>query len=216
MQSGWATPFVWNNGSRTEIVTIGKGLVISYGRDGKELWRLNGMTQATPSPVAGEGLLFVGSGSQGETNRPLYAIRPGASGDLSSVEGQPRSDFVRWFLPRFSAYTSSPLLYRGRVYAVNDNGILQVADAKTGKEIYKARVGTGSATFSSSPLASDGKVYMLSEDGDMYVVEAGDEYRELAKNSLGEMSLATPAVDRESLFVRTATRLYRVKGSTPK
>jgi outer membrane protein assembly factor BamB len=99
---------------------------------------------------------------------------------------------------------------------VNDNGILQVADAKTGKEIYKARVGTGSATFSSSPLASDGKVYMLSEDGDMYVVEAGDEYRELAKNSLGEMSLATPAVDRESLFVRTATRLYRVKGSTPK
>jgi outer membrane protein assembly factor BamB len=213
MQSGWATPFVWNNGSRTEIVTIGKGLVISYGRDGKELWRLNGMTQATPSPVAGEGLLFVGSGSQGETNRPLYAIRPGASGDLSSVEGQPRSDFVRWFLPRFSAYTSSPLLYRGRVYAVNDNGILQVADAKTGKEIYKARVGTGSATFSSSPLASDGKVYMLSEDGDMYVVEAGDEYRELAKNSLGEMSLATPAVGHESLFVRTATRLYRVKGS---
>ncbi len=216
MQSGWATPLIWNSGSRTEIVTIGKGLVISYSTDGKELWRLNGMTQATPSPVAGEGLLFVGSGSQGETNRPLYAIRPGATGDLSSAEGQPRSDFVRWFLPRFSAYTSSPLLYRGRLYAVNDNGIMQVADAGTGKEIYKARVGTGSATFSSSPLASDGKVYMLSEDGDMYVVEAGDEYHELAKNSLGEMSLATPAVDGESLYVRTATRLYRVKSPTGK
>lgn len=216
MESGWATPFVWENGSRTEIVTIGKGLVISYGMDGKELWRLGGMTQATPSPIAGDGLLFVGSGSQGETNRPLFAVKPGATGDITAPKGAPLNEFVGWFLPRFSAYTSSPLLYRGRVYAVNDNGILQVADAKTGKEIYKARVGTGSATFSSSPLASAGKIYLLSEDGDTYVVEAGDEYKELAKNSLGEMSLATPAVDAESLYVRTATKLYRMKGGAPK
>ncbi len=216
MQSGWATPLIWENGARTEIVTIGKGLVISYGTDGKELWRLKGMTQATPSPISGEGLLFVGSGSQGETNRPLYAIRPGAAGDISSAEGQPRNEIISWFLPRFSAYTSSPLLYRGRIYSVNDNGILQVADAKTGKETYKARVGTGSATFSSSPLASAGRIYMLSEDGDTYVVEAGDEYKEVSRNSLGEMSLATPAVDADSLYVRTLTKLYRMKAKAPK
>lgn len=213
-QSGWATPFVWENSVRTEIVTIGKGLVISYGTDGKELWRLKGMTQATPSPVAGEGLLYVGSGSQGESNRPLYAIRPGASGDISSAEGQPSSPMIGWFLPRFSAYTSSPLLYRGLVYAVNDNGILQVADAKTGADVYKARVGRGSATFSSSPVASAGRIYLLSEDGDTYVVEAGKEYKELSKNSLEEMSLATPAVDAESLYVRTQTKLYRMKAAT--
>ena len=111
----------------------------------------------------------------GETNRPLFAVKPGATGDLTTAKDAPLNEHVGWFLPRFSAYTSSPLLYRGRVYAVNDNGILQVADAKTGKEIYKSRVGTGSATFSSSPLASAGKIYLLSEDGDMYVVEAGDE-----------------------------------------
>ncbi len=52
-------------------------------RSGRELWRLKGMTQATPSPVAADGLLYVGSGSQGEANRPLLAIRPGASGDIS-------------------------------------------------------------------------------------------------------------------------------------
>ena len=215
-QSGWATPFIWENGARTEIVTIGKGLVISYAIDGKELWRLGGMTQATPSPIAGDGLLFVGSGSQGETNRPLFAVKPGGAGDLTTAKDAPLNEFVGWFLPRFSAYTSSPLLYRGRVYAVNDNGILQVADAKSGKEIYKARVGTGSATFSSSPLASAGKIYLLSEDGDTYVVEAGDEYKEISKNSLGEMSLATPAADGESLYVRTATKLYRMKTRAPK
>jgi outer membrane protein assembly factor BamB len=211
LKSGWATPFVWDSGLRTEIVTVGRGLVISYDTAGQELWRLKGITQATPTPVAGEGLLFVGSGSQGENSRPLFAIRPGAAGDISTAEDAPRSEFVSWFLPRFSAYTSSPLLYRGRLYAVNDNGILQVADARTGKEIYKARVGGGGSTFSSSPLASAGRIYMLSEDGDTFVLEAGDEYKELAKNSVGEMSLATLAADADGLYVRTQTKLYRLQ-----
>ena len=83
LASGWATPLVWENGVRTEVVTIGRGFVISYDTQGRELWRLKGMTQATPSPVAADGLLYVGSGSQGEANRPLLAIRPGASGDIT-------------------------------------------------------------------------------------------------------------------------------------
>jgi outer membrane protein assembly factor BamB len=211
LKSGWATPFVWRNELRTEIVTIGRGLVISYDTDGRELWRLKGITQATPTPVAGEGLLFAGSGSQGDSSRPLFAIRPGAAGDISTAENAPRNEFVSWFQPRFSAYTSSPLLYRGRLYAVNDNGILQVADARTGKEIYKARVGGGGSTFSSSPLASAGRLYLLSEDGDTFVLEAGDGYKELAKNAVGEMSLASPAADASGLYVRTLTKLYRLQ-----
>lgn len=212
MQSGWATPFIWQHPGRTEIVTIGKGTVVSYGLDGKELWRMRGMTQATPTPVAGNGLLYVGSGSQGETGRPIFAIKPGASGDISLLKDQASNDFVAWSQPRFSAYTSSPLLYRDRVYAINDNGIMQVADAKSGKEVYKARVGGGGLTFSASPLASNGRIYAVSEDGDVIVFEAADEYKELAKNSLGEMSLATPAVDANSLYIRTATKLYRITG----
>lgn len=212
-RSGWATPFVWENGPRTEIVTIGKGLVISYGTDGRELWRLKGMTQATPSAVAGEGLLFVGSGSQGETSRPMFAVRAGASGDISPAEGQTKGPYVAWFQPRLSAYTPSPLLYRGRMYVINDNGILQVADAKTGQPVYKARVGGGSQTFSSSPIAAGGRILVLSEDGETFVFEAGDAYREVARNSLGEMSLATPAADADSLYVRTQTRLYRIRAA---
>lgn len=209
-KSGWATPFIWIHSGRTEIVTIGKGLVVSYGLDGKELWRMRGMTQATPSPAAAGGMLFVGSGSQGENNRPLFAVKPGASGDISLPQGQTSNEFVSWFQPRFAAYTGSPLVYRGRVYSINDNGILQVADAETGKELYKARVGGGGLTFSASPLASQGRIYAMSEDGDVVVFEAADEYKEIAKNSFGEMSLATPAVDANSLYVRTATKLYRV------
>jgi outer membrane protein assembly factor BamB len=211
LASGWSTPFVWQNEVRTEIVTIGRGFVISYDTDGKELWRLKGMTQATPSPVAADGLLYVGSGSQGEANRPLMAVRPGARGDISLAADQTHNEFVAWFQPRFSGYTPSPLVYRGRVYAVNDNGVLQVADSKTGIEIFKARVGGGGQTFSSSPLASQGRLYFLSEDGDLFVLRAGDTYAEIAKNSFGEMSLASPAADTDSLYVRTQTKLYRIR-----
>ena len=210
MASGWATPFVWESGVRTEIVTIGRGRVVSYDVTGGELWQLRGMTQATPSPVAADGLLYVGSGSQGDSNRPLLAIRPGASGDISLARDQDANQFVAWRQPRFSGYTPSPLVYRGRVYAVNDNGILQVADAKTGKEVFKARVGCGGRTFSSSPVASQGRIYLLSEDGETFVLRAGDHYEEIARNSLDEMSLASPAADADSLYVRTQTRLYRI------
>ena len=209
--SGWSTPFVWVNAVRTEIVTIGPQLAISYGLDGKELWRLKGLTQANPTPTEGEGLLYIGTGSQGESNRPLFAIRPGASGDISLAQGTTSNEFVAWFQPRASAYTSSPLVFGGRVYAVNDTGVLQVLDARTGKEIYKARVGGVGNTFSASPWAYGGRVFFLSEEGDTFVIRPGDTYDEVAKNSLGEMTLASPAVTRDGLFVRTQSKLYRIR-----
>lgn len=209
-KSGWATPFIWETPDRTEVVTIGKGMVVSYGLDGRELWRMRGMTQATPTPVSGGGLLYVGSGSQGEGSRPMFAIKPGAQGDVSLKTGETAGPFVAWFQPRASGYITSPLYYRGRVYAINDNGIMQVFDGPTGRELYKARVGGVGNTFSSSPLASDGRIYALSEDGDTVVFKDGDDYVEIAKNSLGQMSLASPAADASGLFIRTQRNLYRV------
>ena len=96
---------------------------------------------------------------------------------------------------------------------VYDNGICAAFDTKTGSQIYKARIGTG-ATFSSSPWASDGKIFCLSEDGDAYVILAGDEYKLLGQNSLGEMCLATPAIADGSVFIRTMTKLYRIAEKT--
>jgi outer membrane protein assembly factor BamB len=211
LQSGWSTPYIWTNPQRTEIVAIGTGVTISYGLDGKELWRLKGATQANPTPTEGDGLLFIGTGSQGESNRPLYAVRPGASGDISLAQGATSNEFVAWYQPRAAAYTSSPLVFGGRVYAVNDTGVLQVFESKTGKELYKARVGGVGNTFSASPWVYGGHVFFLSEEGDTFVINPGDAYDEVAKNSLGEMAFASPAITRDGLFVRTQTRLYRIR-----
>jgi outer membrane protein assembly factor BamB len=214
MTSGWSSPFVWKHSARTELIVIGRQHAVSYAPDtGKELWRIGGLTgQSTPTPVAADGLLYLATGSQGESNRPVFAVRAGASGDITLPKGQESSEFVAWFHPRASAYTSSPLVYRGRMYVVNDNGILTVFDSKTGKEIYKARAGGSGNTFSASPWAADGKIYLLSEDGHTFVIEAGDAYKEVAKNSLEEMSFASPALAPNTIFLRTQTRLYRIGG----
>ena len=160
--------------------------------------------------MAAECLLYLDTGSQGESNRPVFAVRPGAAGDITLAKGEESNAFVAWTHPRASAYTSSPLIYRGRIYVVNDNGIMTVFDSQTGKEIYKARAGGSGNTFSASPWAADGKIYLLSEDGHTFVIEAGDKYVEVAKNTLDEMSLASPALAPDAIFLRTQTKLYRI------
>ncbi len=218
-QSGWASPFIWRNANRTEIIAVGKGQAVSYDPgDGRELWRLSGLSgQATPTPLAGHGMLFVATGSQGESNRPVFAVRPGGSGDISlkdesgKLARDGKSDHVAWMHPRASAYTSSPLLYRGVLYIVNDNGILSALDARSGKRLYRARVGGGGYTFSASPWAYGGHVFFLSEDGDTIVAKAsGNTYEEIGENSLDEMSFASPAIAGDALYMRTQTKLYRI------
>ena len=219
MTSGWSSPFIWASGGtdptrnqRIELIVIGRQHAVSYDPvTGRELWRMRGLTgQSTPTPVAADGLLYLATGSQGESNRPVFAVRPGASGDISLAKGEEQNKFVAWFHPRASAYTSSPLVYRGRMYVVNDNGILTVFDSQTGKEIYKARAGGSGNTFSASPWAADGKIYLLSEDGHTFVLEAGDKYVELSRNSMDEMSFASPALAPNTIFMRTQTKLYRI------
>ena len=74
----------------------------------------------------------------------------------------------------------------------------------------RQRLSVDASGFAASPWAYNGKIFTLSEDGDTYVVHAGPEFKLLSKNSLNEMAMATPAVARGSLFIRTQSKLYRV------
>jgi outer membrane protein assembly factor BamB len=208
--SNWATPFVWKNDLRTEIVTAGSRKVRSYDLDGKKLWELKGMSfPSIPSPFAAGGLLYVSSGYVLDLHRPVYAILPGAAGDISLASGTTSSKSIAWYLPQAGPYHPTPLVYEGLLYVLYDRGFLACYDAKTGKEVYaKRRLGGGATAFTASPWAYDGKVFCLSEDGDTFVVQAGKEFKLLGRNRLGEMSMSTPAIAGGSLFLRTQTKLY--------
>jgi hypothetical protein len=211
-KSNWTTPLVWRNERRTEIVTAATGGVRSYDVNGRLLWELTGMsTFAVPSPIAANGLLYVMSGYSASPLRPVYAIRAGADGDISLKADETSNGSVVWADRALGTFHPSPLVYRGCLYVLHDRGFLACSDAATGKPIYgRQRISTDTATFTASPWAYNGKVFALSEDGDTFVIQAGPEFKVLGKNSLNEMALATPAVARGSLIVRTASKLYRI------
>jgi outer membrane protein assembly factor BamB len=215
-KTNWATPYVWENSKRTEIVTPGTMKTRSYDMDGKLLWEFGGMSSIViPTPFSKDGLLYLASGYVGDQIRPVYVLKPGASGDITLAKGQTSSEFVAWYQPVAGPYNPSPLVYGDTYYTLLDRGFLTAHDAKTGKEIYgKQRVDAAAGAFTSSPWAYNGKIFLLSEDGDTFVVKAGGEYKLLGKNSLDEMCMATPAIVRGSLIIRTATKLYRI-GTKP-
>jgi outer membrane protein assembly factor BamB len=103
-------------------------------------------------------------------------------------------------------------VHEGRAYLVHDTGILAVLNAKTGEQIYKVRVGGGGHTFSASPIAAGHRIFLLTEGGVTFVIEGGDAYKELAKNDLDEMSLASPAIAGGAIYIRTESKLYRIGG----
>jgi len=209
-KSNWATPFVWKNEKRTEIVTAGAKKIRSYDLDGKLLWELGGMSNITiPTPFAKHGLLYVGSGYILGKNKPIFAIKPGAAGDITLKEGETSNESIAWCQKDAGPYNPSFLVYGDYLYVLYDRGFFACFDAKTGKPVYERQRLEG--MFTTSPWAYDGKIFCLNEDGDTHVIEAGKEFKVLGKNRLDEMCMATPAVAGDSLVVRTLGKLYRLQ-----
>jgi outer membrane protein assembly factor BamB len=212
----YSTPIVWENGLRAEIVTQGRTKFRSYGLDGGLLWELTA-TASSPiaTPLARQGLLYISSGYPGSALRPVYAIRPGASGDISLKPGEASNEFIVWSQPLLASYQASALIYGDYFYTLLDRGFLLCHNAGTGRQMYgRQRVSAEASGFGASPWAYNGKIFLLSEDGDTFVVQAGPEFKVLGKNPLNEMVLATPAIARGSLFIRTQSHLYRIGRKT--
>jgi outer membrane protein assembly factor BamB len=209
---------------------------------GKQLWELGSMSgQPKASPAATEDLLFVGTGGgpggmmggggfgppggpkggpgggpKGgfgmDGSRPLFAVKPGAGGDLTLKDGAKSSDSIAWKDEKAGPQTPSPLVYQGYLYILDERGgSLTCYDAQTGKQQYKERL--GGRGFTASPWAHDGKVFCLDDSGTTYVVRAGPTFKELGRNVLNAMCWSTPAVGNGSVFLRTVDTLYCLRRS---
>jgi outer membrane protein assembly factor BamB len=213
-KSNWATPFVWKNEQRTEIVTPGSGGVRSYDLDGKLLWTLKGMSSITiATPFEANGLLFVSSGYVMDQKRPVYAIKPGAKGDISLTEGRTSNEFIAWSQPKGAPYNPSTLVEDNRLYVLYDRGLIGCFDARYGQELYSPQRLPDGRAFTSSPWAAGGKVFCLNEDGVTFVLKAGDTFELLHTNALADddMGMATPAIVGDRLVIRTAARVYCIQ-----
>lgn len=215
-KSNWATPFVWENELRTEIVTPGSGAVRSYDLDGKLLWSFKGMSSITiATPYAANGLLVVTSGYVGDKVRPIYAIKPGASADISLQGDATTNEFIVWSLPQAAPYNPSTLVSNDRMFVLYDRGLVACYNAKTGAEFFSQKRLPNGRAFTSSPWAMDGKVFCINEDGVTYVLKDSNQFEVLHTNRLAEddMGMASPAIVGDRLLIRTAARIYCIKQS---
>jgi outer membrane protein assembly factor BamB len=210
-KSNWSTPCVWENDQRCEIVTVGSGKVRSYDLEGKLLWWFKGMSSITiATPYADQGLLYISSGFIVDKSRPIYALRPGGSGDLSLPTGQTNNSSIVWSQPTAAPYNPTTLVYDGRLYVLRDLGELSAFNARSGELLYDRQKLPQGLHFTASPWAANGRVFCLNEDGVTFVVRAGDRFELLQTNKLAEddMCLATPALAGDRLLIRSASRLY--------
>ena len=206
----WGTPTVVATPAGPELVTNASNFVRAYDpKNGKELWKLGGSSKITaPTPIFAAGLHIITSGRAPE--RPVFAVRPGARGDLTLAKDATASASVVWSKTGRGSYMSTPLAYRGIVYLLANNGVLDAYDPLTGKELYRQRLPLVGSGYSASPVAADGKIYLSNEDGEMLVVEAGETFKHIATNSIGEMLMATPALSDGVMYVRGVSTLFAI------
>ena len=217
-KSNWATPFIWQNDQRIELVTPGTGKVRSYDLEGNLLWSLQGMSSITiATPYEHNGLLYVSSGYVLDVRRPIYAIRPGAEGDISLGNDETSNEFIAWVQPKAAPYNPSSLIYDDRLYVLYDRGLLSCFQAGDGKQIFGPQRLPNGQAFTSSPWAAQGKIFCLNEDGVACVLKSGDQFEVLHTNSLAEddMCMATPAISGDRLLIRTSARLYCLRNDSP-
>jgi outer membrane protein assembly factor BamB len=210
----WGTPTVYQGAPRDEIITHGTKFIRAYDpATGKELWRLGPNSEiTTPTPIVAHGLIYVTNGYRGI--QPIYAIKPGGSGDLTLAGEATSSPFIAWSTKRGGVYTPTPIVYGDLLYLLSNNGVLSAHDAKTGERIYQERVAGKGGAFSASPVAADGKLYLAGEDGEVFVVRAGRKPEWLATNPMGEVLMATPAISDGLVFVRGIKHLFAIGAPT--
>jgi outer membrane protein assembly factor BamB len=206
----WCTPTVAEWNGRVQIVCNGYHVHAGYEfATGRELWRFRkGGDIPVPTPVVGHGLAFLTS-AHGRLS-PIYAVRLSAEGDVTLPDGATTNAHIAWSVPRGGSYLQTPVLVGDELYLCNDLGILSCYDARTGRRHYQERLTAGGIGFTASPVAADGKIYCTAENGQVYVAALGTEFERLAKNSLGDNCLTTPALSAGTLYFRTQGQLIAV------
>lgn len=206
----WGTPNVFTGAGRAELVTNASNFIRGYDPEtGKELWRLGGSSKITaPTPVFSEDLIVVASGRRPEA--PLFVIRAGASGDITPGQGQSSSQQILWSRQQRGSYMPTPLVYRGFLYVLANQGIFDCYELRSGKELYRQRIAHQGGGFSASPVAADGRIYLPGEDGDVFVVKAGKEFELLSTNPMGERLMATPALSDGTMYIRAEHSVFAI------
>jgi outer membrane protein assembly factor BamB len=160
-----------------------------------------------PSPVYADGIVYLMSGYRGNAILAIDLSR--ASGDISG------SDAIVWkYGENTTPYTPCPVLMDGKLWFLKaNNGFLTCLDASDGTAYYANEKLEGIRNIFTSPVAVAGRLYIVGTNGVSYVVQAGQEFRILAENTLEDSFYASPVILGNDLFIRGVHALYCISGN---
>jgi outer membrane protein assembly factor BamB len=209
----WGTPTIVEAPGPIQIVVNGWHHTGGYDFEtGRERWRLDGGGDIpVPTPILAQGLIIQTS-AHGRF-RPLRAIRPDATGDITPTDPGTTNAAIVWAHARQGNYMQTPITVGDLIWSASDNGVLTCVEARTGVIRYSERLPSGQG-YTASPVSDGRHLYFPSETGNVYVVPAQPRFAIAATNTLGGTCLATPAIAGGALLFRTRTHVVAISETT--
>jgi outer membrane protein assembly factor BamB len=210
--TSWSTPIAWKNGDVTEVIGAGQGMVIAYDlTSGKEKWRLGGLdTSFSCSVVADAQGLYFGTSSPG-SSAPIFAVRPGKSGDLTLATEQATSDAVMWSKTKSGAGMPSPVIVGDLLFFFGNTAVCY--DKLSGEELFRKRMPQGTLV-AGCPIVIGNNIFVINESGTLLTIPVGKEFTVAGEMQIGpkeEVYWSTPAATADSLIIRSSDAVYAVR-----
>jgi outer membrane protein assembly factor BamB len=193
--NSWASPIVTRIGNQYQVITCGDPWVIAYDpANGAELWRAKCLGgEIASSPIYANGLVFAI-----EPYTKLVAIKPDGQGDVTKTH-------IAWTVEDSTPDICCPVSWGELLFLLTSEGKLTCYKVKDGTKVWDKDL---KENFQASPSLVGNRLYLLSEKGIMFIVEAGMEYKQLAKCELGEDCNASPAFADGRIYIRGQENLY--------
>lgn len=206
---GYSSPLVIRQAGK-EAVLLWGGLHLTAHdpANGATLWSCGDFNPeskpnwpAVSTPVVLGDVAVVPTGRADRTDPRLHGIRLGGSGDVTATHRL-------WVRKDVGAFVPSLAAYGGRVIVLRDRGEVEAVEPLTGRTVWKDALPKASANYYASPLVAAGRLYAAREDGRLFVAEAGDAFRLLEENDLGERLVASPVAVAGRLLIRGEQHLF--------
>ena len=191
------TPVIWMSSGVAQVISEAGDVVQGFdAKTGDRLWSCEVIGEGkVPSVVIGEGSVFTAGGWGGRDS--IKAFKLGGRGELKETN-------LAWEQKKGMPRVPSMIYVKPNLFAITDGGVAACLKADTGEIVWQERVG---GNFSASPVTFEGRVCFVSDSGETTIIEAGPEFKVLAKNPLGEKVQASPAISQGGIFIRTEKNL---------
>ncbi len=208
--SSWSSPILWKNDSRLELLSSGNDLICSYDPEtGRELWRLSNVKSPTACSIAADNRQIYFGGSDPFSTGPLFAMRAGASGDISPKKKNEIFESCSWLEAKGGPGMPSPVSSGAYLYVVDKN-ILKCYDAGSGDRLYQNRL-PSTSMVAASPIVIGDKLLVIGEAGDATLVKVGAEFEVVGGGKLDDVFWSTPAIGDGAIYFRGVDALYCIR-----